>query len=74
MVNVGPINKEDMKSLILMEEWVSEMEKVNPSKDLMNQLVMNFLILEGYEDAAIKFQKESGIKGKEREIFNENCS
>ena len=25
---------------------------------------MNFLVVEGYKDAALKFEKESGIKGK----------
>ena len=30
----------------------------------MNQLVMNFLILEGYKEGALKFEKESGIKAE----------
>ncbi len=40
------------------------MSEVHLSRDLLNQMVMNFLIVEGYKEGAIKFQKESGIRGK----------
>ena len=35
----------------------------------MNELVMNFLIKEGYKEGALKFEKESGIKGSRHPLF-----
>lgn len=40
------------------------MGDVHLSRDLLNQMIMNFLIVEGYKEGAVKFQKESGLKGK----------
>ena len=40
------------------------MEDVHLSRDLLNKMVMNFLIVEGYKEGALKFEKESGLKGK----------
>jgi hypothetical protein len=40
------------------------MAEVEPPRDIINKLVMNFLIVEGYKEGALKFQKEAGIKGK----------
>ena len=38
------------------------MSQIIPNKEDMDKLVMNFLVLEGYKEGAIKFQQESGIK------------
>lgn len=40
------------------------MQDVVVSKDIINKLVMNYLIVEGYKQGALKFEKETGIKGK----------
>lgn len=46
------------------EEWLKELDAYDP-KDLnrtcMNQLVMNYLVTEGFKEAAEKFQQESGV-------------
>ena len=39
------------------------MKHITPSKEAMNKLVMNFLLVEGYKQGAQKFEKESGVKG-----------
>ncbi len=40
------------------------MQSIHPKKDILNKIVMNFLVVEGYKKGALKFEKESGIKGK----------
>lgn len=39
------------------------MDEVVVSKDIINKIVMNYLIVEGYKQGALKFEKETGIKG-----------
>ncbi|CAN8240903.1 unnamed protein product [Cochlearia groenlandica] len=50
------------KRVIPRQEWEKKLNSVNLKKDEINTLVMNFLVTEGYVDAAEKFQKESGTK------------
>ncbi|WOL01003.1 hypothetical protein Cni_G09716 [Canna indica] len=44
------------------EEWERELEDVKIRKEDMNKLVMNFLISEGFVEAAEKFRIESGTE------------
>ena len=39
------------------------MSQVQPPRELINKLVMNYLVVEGYKEGALMFQKEAGIKG-----------
>ncbi|KAF2076802.1 hypothetical protein CYY_001879 [Polysphondylium violaceum] len=48
-----------MKS-ISKEEWEKKLATVDISKSELNKLVMNYLVIEGYQQAAEKFQEESG--------------
>ncbi|KAJ6935407.1 protein GID8 [Populus alba x Populus x berolinensis] len=50
------------KKLITREEWERKLNDVKIRKEDMNKLVMNFLVTEGYVDAAEKFQMESGAE------------
>lgn len=50
------------KKVITREEWEKKLNDVKIRKEDMNKLVMNFLVTEGYVDAAEKFQMESGTK------------
>lgn len=50
------------KKVITREEWEKKLDEVNIRKEDMNKLVMNFLVTEGYVDAAEKFQMESGTE------------
>jgi len=47
---------------ISQEEWDKRLNAIKFKKEDVNQLVMNYLIIEGHKDAAEKFQKESGTK------------
>ncbi|KAJ2723688.1 hypothetical protein GGI07_002483 [Coemansia sp. Benny D115] len=49
------------KQTISLEEWESKMAEVPIAKSDLNQLIMNYLIIEGYKDAAEKFSEESGL-------------
>ncbi|EIE21641.1 hypothetical protein COCSUDRAFT_33734 [Coccomyxa subellipsoidea C-169] len=48
------------KKKILIKEWDSKIAAVKIRKEDMNRLVMNFLVTEGYVEAAHTFEKESG--------------
>ncbi|VVA93895.1 unnamed protein product [Arabis nemorensis] len=50
------------KKVITREEWEKKLNAVKLRKEDMNTLVMNFLVTEGYVEAAEKFQRESGTK------------
>ncbi|KAG5246908.1 protein GID [Salix suchowensis] len=50
------------KKVITREEWERKLNDVRIRKEDMNKLVMNFLVTEGYVDAAEKFQMESGAE------------
>ncbi|KAB2065207.1 hypothetical protein ES319_A09G074900v1 [Gossypium barbadense] len=50
------------KKVITREEWEKRLNDVKIRKEDMNKLVMNFLVTEGYVEAAEKFQMESGTE------------
>ncbi|XP_030969061.1 protein GID8 homolog isoform X2 [Quercus lobata] len=50
------------KKVITKEEWEKKLKDVKIRKEDMNKLVMNFLVTEGYVDAAEKFRLESGTE------------
>ncbi|KAF1874822.1 hypothetical protein Lal_00007437 [Lupinus albus] len=50
------------KKVITREEWEKKLNDVKIRKEDMNKLVMNFLVTEGFVEAAEKFRKESGTE------------
>jgi hypothetical protein len=44
-----------------IQNWQKKLNEIQIPKQLMNKLVLNFLIVEGYEEGAKKFIKEAGI-------------
>lgn len=48
--------------MITREEWERKLRDVKIKKEFMNKLVMNFLVTEGYVEAAEKFRIESGTE------------
>ncbi|CAL8469376.1 g8917 [Coccomyxa elongata] len=50
------------KKKIFTKEWESKLAAVKIRKEDMNRLVMNFLVTEGYVEAAQTFEKESGTQ------------
>ncbi|KAL4574771.1 hypothetical protein LXL04_021609 [Taraxacum kok-saghyz] len=50
------------KKVITRDEWEKNLNDVKIRKEGMNKLVMNFLVTEGYVDAAEKFRMESGTE------------
>jgi hypothetical protein len=54
----------DQKKTISMEEWQGKMKDVAVNKEDLNKLVMNYLLIEGYKDAAEKFSQEAAITPK----------
>lgn len=50
------------KKVITRDEWEKKLNQVKIRKEDMNNLVMNFLVTEGYVEAADKFRIESGTE------------
>ena len=61
VVHVG-LMQSSSKKVITKEEWEKKLSEVKIRKEDMNRLVMNFLVTEGYVEAAEKFQHESGTQ------------
>ena len=57
------MNSAQSKTRISIDEWEEQLKKISPCRLSMNKLIMNYLVVEGYKNAAQKFEKESGIKG-----------
>lgn len=43
------------------DEWARRLEEMHVSKHALNSLIMNYLVVEGYQDAAAKFAQEAKI-------------
>ncbi|KAI3642762.1 hypothetical protein MP228_012317 [Amoeboaphelidium protococcarum] len=59
------------KPAVSKSEWLSKIKSVKVSKQDMNALVLNYLIIEGYKDAAINFQKESGFNAVQDSMLSQ---
>jgi len=57
------LNTELKAKNISFPKWTEEMNKLRVSRQEMNKLVLNYLIIEGNKDAVEKFIKETGLKG-----------
>ncbi|KAI8097404.1 CTLH/CRA C-terminal to lish motif domain-containing protein [Halteromyces radiatus] len=49
------------KKTITKDEWEQRLAKVVVEKQTLNQLIMNYLVIEGYMEAAEQFSRESGL-------------
>eukprot|EP00252_Welwitschia_mirabilis_P004390 TRINITY_DN14749_c0_g1_i1.p1 TRINITY_DN14749_c0_g1~~TRINITY_DN14749_c0_g1_i1.p1 ORF type:complete len:246 (+),score=64.06 TRINITY_DN14749_c0_g1_i1:148-885(+) len=56
------ICKSTSKKVITKEDWIKKLNDVKVRKEDMNKLVMNFLVTEGYVEAAERFRMESGTE------------
>ena len=56
-----------------LENWKSKLNGIKISKTDMNKIILNFLCLEGYKDAAKKFEAECGLTSapEEEYVINE---
>jgi hypothetical protein len=50
------------KKVVTRDEWERKLRDVKIRKEDMNRLVMNFLVTEGFVDAANRFRLESGTQ------------
>ncbi|KAI9012807.1 CTLH/CRA C-terminal to lish motif domain-containing protein [Gaertneriomyces semiglobifer] len=50
-----------LKVEIPLKDWQNRLSQVKISKQDLNKLIMNYLVIEGYKDAAEKFSRESGL-------------
>ncbi|XP_018318916.1 glucose-induced degradation protein 8 homolog isoform X2 [Agrilus planipennis] len=44
------------------EEWMKTLANKEISRTTINKLIMNYLVIEGFKEAAEKFEMESGVK------------
>jgi hypothetical protein len=64
-VGVGPsaevkVSKEDISAS--KEKWIEKIDSLQVPRSEVNKLIMNYLVTEGFKDAAEKFQMESGTE------------
>jgi hypothetical protein len=52
---------ERSKKTVSMQEWSDRLSRVQLPKPQMNEIIFNFLVVEGYTDAALKFKEETGM-------------
>lgn len=57
------------KKVVTREQWEKKLASIKVKKEDMNKLVMNFLVTEGYLDAAKLFQEESGTEMHGDEMY-----
>ncbi|ENN77313.1 hypothetical protein D910_08871 [Dendroctonus ponderosae] len=51
----------DRQDALTKEDWIKLLEDNDVGRSNMNKLIMNYLVTEGFKEAAEKFQQESGI-------------
>jgi LisH protein len=49
------------KPIISRDEWEKKMDEIHTSRESMDRLVLNYLVVEGYKDVALAFAKEAGM-------------
>jgi len=52
----------DKVESICYDEWLTRLEKFSIKQSDMNRLIMNYLVTEGFKEAAEKFQVEAGLE------------
>ncbi|KAG9285822.1 hypothetical protein G9A89_013247 [Geosiphon pyriformis] len=57
-----PSSSSSTKKVATRDEWEKKLAEVKISKTDLNKLVMNYLVIEGYKDAAEKFSQECGLQ------------
>jgi hypothetical protein len=50
--------------VITPEHWETRKSLIQPSREVLNDIVMNYLVVQGYKEGAQKFTKEAGVRGK----------
>ena len=66
----SPASMASSKKVVTRDEWERKLRDVKIRKEDMNRLVMNFLVTEGFVDAADKFRIESGTQRIARSSFS----
>ena len=59
---VTSANVGSAKLKVPMQLWQQRLDQIVPSTQLMDELVMNFLVHEGFKEGALTFAQESGVK------------
>jgi len=50
------------KPVYSISEWEARLDQISVSKQDLNRMIMNYLIVEGYQEAASKFVQEANVK------------
>jgi len=59
-MNQASKSNEDLRQTII-SKWLKELQETKIDRSEMNKLVMNYLVMEGFKEAAEKFHLESGV-------------
>ncbi|XP_037077264.1 glucose-induced degradation protein 8-A homolog isoform X1 [Pollicipes pollicipes] len=61
MPRTSAMSKQAESCSMPKEKWAGRLERVHVSRSDMNRLIMNYLVTEGFKEAAEKFSLESGV-------------
>ncbi|KAI5123626.1 hypothetical protein M0805_003440 [Coniferiporia weirii] len=61
MIKSGGISHNNQKRAVRKEEWDKRLHEVQVTKNDLNRLVMDYLVIEGYKSAAEEFSKEADL-------------
>jgi len=50
------------QSLCPTDKWIEQLNNMHIDSFIMNRLIMDYLVREGYKEAAEKFEEESGVR------------
>lgn len=50
------------QAMCTTDKWIEELSNMHIDSFVMNKLIMDYLVREGYKEAAEKFEEESGVK------------
>lgn len=61
MMDIPNIVEDSKMSSYNDDQWMSRLNEVQVSKGVFNSMIMNYLVIHGYQSTALKFAQEAGI-------------
>lgn len=59
--NSSPLNITFVQETMTLAEWLASLDNLHIQRSQINQMIMEYLVLEGYKGAAEKFKLEAGF-------------
>ena len=70
----SPLNTTSLRDKMNLAEWLASLDNLHIQRSQINQMIMEYLVLEGYKGAAEKFKSEAGFDSIPSEDGNESIN